>query len=122
MEAALKEREKRLEEVKQTKSQKQEVSPTVLAYKKEVGRGELRLMGRWKSTLGNADRCIPFISVPASCVPVCGRQKVRGGTIGRSSSFCFLLILPFVVCLSKNDAANKAQTEPFVSVCGWIEG
>ena len=35
MEAALKEREKRLEEVKQAKSQKQEVSPTVLAYKKD---------------------------------------------------------------------------------------
>ena len=61
MEAALKEREKRLEEVKQAKSQKQEVSPTVLAYKKEVGLSISVLMCRWRSILGDADHRYPII-------------------------------------------------------------
>ena len=61
MEAALKEREKRLEEVKQAKSQKQEVSPTVLAYKKEVGLSISGLMCRWRSILGDADHRCPII-------------------------------------------------------------
>ena len=60
MEAALKEREKRLEEVKQAKSQKQEVSPTVLAYKKEVGLSVSGLMCRWRSILGDADHRYPI--------------------------------------------------------------
>ena len=36
LEVALKEREKRLEEVRQAKNQKQEVDPTVLAYQEKV--------------------------------------------------------------------------------------
>ena len=36
LEVALKERERRLEEVKQAKSQKPEVDPTVLAYQEKV--------------------------------------------------------------------------------------
>lgn len=43
LEVALKERERRLEEVKQAKSQKPEVDPTVLAYQEKVRWGGLIL-------------------------------------------------------------------------------
>ena len=108
MEAALKEREKRLEEVKQAKSQKQEVRPTVLAYKKEVGLSISGLMCRWRSILGDADHRCPIIIGITSWLTVCYRNEDRFGTIDRESSFCLLRILLFVSCSLENDAANKA--------------
>lgn len=97
MEAALKEREKRLEEVKQAKSQKQEVSPTVLAYQKEVGCIVYYLTFRWRSTLGDGDHRLWFVILIASCFVVCDRTEGGFVAIDREASFCFLWILLFVL-------------------------